>query len=98
MFYKMNVILEIQSFTLTCIIVGQKIYRYLNEGKLNKDTSEVMYIYFMSKMVVTEQFWAYGFLTYIAENGGFVGLFLGYSVLQLKEFITYIVNAPSVLK
>jgi hypothetical protein len=40
-------------------------------------------------MVVTEQFWAYGFLTYIAETGGFVGLFLGYSALQLKDVFPY---------
>ena len=57
-----------------------------------------MYIYFKSKMVVTEQFWSYGFLTYVAENGGFVGLFLGYSVLQLKEFLNLFMDVPSVMK
>ena len=35
-------------------------------------------------MVVTEQFWSYGFMSYIAETGGFVGLFLGFSLLQLE--------------
>ena len=40
-------------------------------------------------MTVTEQFWSYGFMAYIAENGGFVGLFLGYSLLQLEELITF---------
>ena len=45
-----------------------------------------------SKMVVTEQFWAYGFLSYIAETGGFVGLFLGYSVLNLRDLFPLLVN------
>ena len=57
-----------------------------------------MYIYFKSKMVVTEQFWSYGFLTYVAENGGFVGLFLGYSVLHLKEFLDLFMDVPSAMK
>ena len=46
-------------------------------------------IYFKSKMDVTEQFWVYNFLAYVAENGGFVGLFLGYSLLQLEELIPF---------
>ena len=49
---------------------------------MNKDKCQGMEKYFNSKMVVTEHFLAYGFLAYIAEMGGFVGLFLGYSVLQ----------------
>ena len=36
------------------------------------------------------EFFAYEFLAYVAENGGFVGLFLGYSVLQLRDFIGYL--------
>ena len=40
-------------------------------------------------MIVSEQFLAYGFLAYVAENGGFVGLFLGYSVLQLRDLMNY---------
>ena len=40
-------------------------------------------------MIVTEQFWAYGFMSYIAETGGFVGLFLGYSLLQLELVVLY---------
>ena len=81
-----------------CIHSGKKIYRYLKEGVLNKDRSEVMYIYFKSKMVVTEQFWVYSFLAYVAENGGFVGLFLGYSVLQLKDIMNYVLDSPSFIK
>ena len=77
------------------LFAGKKIYRYIEEGKLNKDMSQGMYIYFNSKMVVTEQIWAYGFLAYIAEMGGFVGLFLGYSVLQLKGFLPYIFYSTS---
>ena len=80
------------------IYTGKKIYRYLKEGVLNKGRSEVMYINFKSKMVVTEQFWVYSFLAYVAENGGFVGLFLGYSVLQLKDIMNYVLDAPSFIK
>ena len=39
-------------------------------------------------MQVSEQFWAYTFLAYIAECGGFVGLFLGYSLLQIEDLVT----------
>ena len=46
-------------------------------------------LFFNSKMIVTEQFWAYGFMSYIAETGGFVGLFLGCSLLQLELVILY---------
>ena len=42
-----------------------------------------------SKMTVTKQFWSYGFEAYIAENGGFVGLFLGYSLLQLEDLVKF---------
>ena len=54
--------------------------------KKSTSTTDFMQIYFVSKMFVTEQFWAYTFLAYIAECGGFVGLFLGYSVLQIGDF------------
>ena len=47
-------------------------------------------IFFLSKMTVTEQFWSYTFLAYIAECGGFVGLFLGYSILQIGDVFKYI--------
>ena len=40
---------------------------------------------FESEMKVEEQIWTYTFMSYIAENGGFVGLFLGYSVLSIGE-------------
>ena len=52
-----------------------------------KTRTDEMKIVFTSKMTVSEQFFSYGFLSYIAENGGFVGLFLGYSVLQLRELM-----------
>ena len=48
-------------------------------------------------MTVSEQFFAYGFLSYVAENGGFVGLFLGYSVLQMRDCISYIIDKPAFL-
>ena len=54
--------------------------------KMQSTKTDFMQLYFVSKMFVTEQFWAYTFLAYIAECGGFVGLFLGYSVLQIGDF------------
>lgn len=59
-------------------------------GKKNKDYTSLLLIYFYSKMEVTEQFWAYTFVQYIAEIGGYVGLFLGYSLLQIGEVLQYI--------
>ena len=77
---------------------GTAIKRYLMEGKSNTDYVENLYLYFKSKMVVTEQYWVYGFMAYVAENGGFVGLFLGYSVLQLHDMIGYFLAMPSIVK
>ena len=69
-------------------------YRYvtlenIQEGKKNKDKTYKTIIYFVSKMNVNEQFFAYTFMAYIAECGGFVGLFLGYSLLQIGEILQY---------
>ena len=77
---------------------GTAIKRYLMKGKSNTDHVENLYLYFKSKMVVTEQYWVYGFMAYVAENGGFVGLFLGYSVLQLHDMIGYLLAVPSIVK
>ena len=41
-------------------------------------------------MTVTKQLWSYGIEAYIAETGGFVGLFLGYSLLQLEEMAIFV--------
>ena len=38
-------------------------------------------------MRVTEQFWSYGILAFVAETGGFVGLFLGFSILDMRIVI-----------
>ena len=69
--------------------------RYLWENKVENSQTQYFVIYFKSKMVVNEQFWVYNFLAYVAENGGFVGLFLGYSVLQLKDIMYYFLDTPS---
>ena len=66
--------------------------------RTKKSSTGMMKIVFNSKMTVSEQFFTYGFLTYVAENGGFVGLFLGYSVLQLREFIKILFHTPYFLK
>ena len=68
---------------------GQLIRRIGLEGDLDYQNSnvEVLYLEFFSEMLVTEQFWAYEFMSYIAENGGFIGLFLGYSLLHLREIL-----------
>ena len=57
---------------------------------LNEINLRTFRMFFNSKMVVTEQFWSYGFMSYIAETGGFVGLFLGFSLLQLEEVLLYL--------
>ena len=80
------------------LFLGAKKERYLFEEKLSDSRLSYFTIYFKSKMVVTEQLWVYSFLAYVAENGGFVGLFLGYSVLQLRDFINYILETPSIIK
>ena len=46
--------------------------------------SRALLLNFNSKMRVTEQFWSYGFLDLVAETGGFVGLFLGFSILDMR--------------
>ena len=57
------------------------------DGSSLETTAEGMTLTFKSRMDVTEQFWSYGLLAYVAENGGFVGLFLGYSVLQFRDVV-----------
>ena len=61
---------------------------FTSEMVRNEDRAEELQISFTSQMVVTEQFWEYGFMAYIAETGGFVGLFLGWSLLQFEQLIT----------
>ena len=65
-------------------------YLYFTSEMLKKnDRVEELEISFTSQMTVTEQYWEYGFMAYIAETGGFVGLFLGWSLLQLEQIIIY---------
>ena len=54
--------------------------------------TEGLWLEFVSEMNVEEQYWTYTFMSYIAENGGFVGLFLGYSVLSFSDFISSFLN------
>ena len=49
--------------------------------------SMILYLNINSKMRITEQFWSYGFLAFVAETGGFVGLFLGFSILDMRILI-----------
>lgn len=53
-----------------------------------KDKAESLQILF------TEQVWEYGFMAYIAETGGFVGLFLGlgWSLLQMEQILVFCLN------
>ena len=46
--------------------------------------SRVLLLNINSKIRVTEQFWSYGLLDFVAETGGFVGLFLGFSILDMR--------------
>ena len=62
--------------------------RYLSsDGKKTTDSATYVKISLISKMDVTERFWSYGFVEWIAECGGFGGLFLGYSFSQIGDFI-----------
>ena len=49
-----------------------------------------MHLTFISKMAVSKQYWYYEFMAFIAENGVFVGLFLGYSVLQFRDAVGHV--------
>ena len=84
------------TFTYTSAKFGQqpkrKRYLFKDLSKKRTDRTFVFDIYFVSKMYVTEQFWSYTFLAYIAECGGFVGLFLGFSILQIEDVFQYISN------
>ena len=70
-----------------------KVWRWY-QGNLKYDDAytDEFWLEFVSEMTVTEQFWTYSFMSYIAENGGFVGLFLGYSVLSFSDFISSILD------
>ena len=65
--------------------------RYLTSELIKKsDATQQLSVFFESRMVVTEQFWEYGVMAYVAETGGFVGLFLGWSLLQLGDLVHFI--------
>ena len=65
-------------------------YIYFTSEMVRKnDRARELEIMFTSRMIVTEQFWGYGFMAYVAETGGFVGLFLGWSLLQTEHIIIY---------
>ena len=65
-----------------------KVWRWYQGNLINGDSNtEELWFEFLSEMTVIEQVWSYGFMAYIAENGGFVGLFLGYSVLNIGEVV-----------
>ena len=59
----------------------------VDKGVPQKDTAVSLKIYLISKMEVTEHFWSYGFMEWIAECGGYAGLFLGYSLSQFSDLI-----------
>ena len=61
----------------------------LSKG-LKRKSPDKMIIYFIHKMEVTKQFYSYGFMAYVAECGGFVGLFLGFSLLQLEQLFNFL--------
>ena len=67
---------------------------YLTDEELSKGlkrkSPDRMIIYFIHKMAVTKQFNSYGFMAYVAECGGFVGLFLGFSLLQLEQLFNFL--------
>ena len=50
----------------------------------------LLWICLVWRMSVTEQFWEYGAMAYVAETGGFVGLFLGWSLLQAEHIIRFV--------
>ena len=77
---------------------GKNKTRYFWDRKSYSHHVELLILYFKSKMEVTEQYWVYGFMAYVAENGGFVGLFLGYSILQLNDIISYFLDTPTYMK
>ena len=58
----------------------------------DKNDYTSLLLFFTSRMHVSEQVWSYTFMAYIAENGGFVGLFLGLAVLHLEDVFAGIIN------
>ena len=56
------------------------------------DDYPTLWLSFNFRMPVSEQIWSYTFMSYIAENGGFVGLFLGLAVLHLEDVILGVLN------
>ena len=63
---------------------------FTSEMLRNRDRAEKLTISFSSQMVVTEQFWQYGIMAYVAETGGWVGLFLGWSLMQAGDLIYFL--------
>ena len=49
-------------------------------------------IKFTPMMEAVEQYMSYPALTYFAELGGYAGVFLGLSLLQLSDLILYLIS------
>ena len=58
--------------------------------KYDKDTQLVLQ--FESKIESTTAYYQYPMLSLIAEIGGYVGLFLGFSVYQIAEVFDFIIS------
>ena len=53
----------------------------------NRSFVGLIYIKFPATITIQEQMRSYNGLSYLAEVGGYVGLFLGYSILQLSGYM-----------
>ena len=49
-------------------------------------------VYIEQMITVQEQYWSYPFLSYVADVGGYVGVFLGVSFFQLSNLILFLTS------
>ena len=47
---------------------------------------------FHSRLTVEEQYWSYGAVSYLAEVGSFVGIFLGLSLFDVAQMISKLLD------
>ena len=66
---------------------GVKRYNWKGSMKLSLNIN--------SKMRVTQQVWSYKLLSFIAETGGFVGLFLGFTILDIRVVMELLIRKLS---
>ena len=64
----------------------------INKASETNDSYPRLEMYFEEYIQEIVNYYSYDSLSFIAEIGGYVGLFLGYSILQITELFSFLIR------